>query len=52
MLVWLLVPETKGRPFAELDELSARRIPAWRFAKTETAAHRGIAREDKGGDKD
>ena len=40
ILCFLLVPETKKRSFSELDELFARRIPAWRFAKTETAEQR------------
>ncbi|CAO2658285.1 Nn.00g060080.m01.CDS01 [Neocucurbitaria sp. VM-36] len=34
ILVWFLVPETKGRTFAELDELFERKIPAWRFKET------------------
>ncbi|KAH3904725.1 hypothetical protein HBI56_213670 [Parastagonospora nodorum] len=33
----LLFPETKGRTYAELDELYDRGIPAWRFASTKTA---------------
>ncbi|EON96129.1 putative mfs alpha-glucoside protein [Phaeoacremonium minimum UCRPA7] len=37
ILIWLMVPETKGRSFAELDELFARKIPAWKFAKTEVS---------------
>ncbi|KAF6818682.1 MFS alpha-glucoside [Colletotrichum plurivorum] len=37
VLVWFLVPETKGRSFAELDELFDRRIPAWKFAETKTS---------------
>ena len=36
ILVALLVPETKGRSYAELDELFERKIPAWKFHKTET----------------
>ena len=36
ILVFLLVPETKGRTFAELDEFFDRRIPAWKFATTKT----------------
>ncbi|PSN67207.1 general substrate transporter [Corynespora cassiicola Philippines] len=35
VLVWLLVPETKGRTFSELDELFERKVPAWKFHKTE-----------------
>ena len=34
ILVWFLVPETKGRTFAELDELFERKIPAWKFKDT------------------
>lgn len=37
ILVWFLVPETKGRSFEELDELFARDIPAWKFAQTRTS---------------
>lgn len=37
IIVWFFVPETKGRTYAELDELYERRIPAWRFAKTKTS---------------
>lgn len=37
ILVWFLVPETKGRSFEELDELFARGIPAWKFAQTRTS---------------
>ncbi|KAF4334038.1 general substrate transporter [Fusarium beomiforme] len=33
----LIFPETKGRTYSELDELFARRIPAWRFASTKTS---------------
>lgn len=40
ILIWFLVPETKGRSFAELDELFERRIAAWNFAKTETEESR------------
>lgn len=40
ILVWFLVPETKGRSFAELDELFERRIPPWKFSKTETEESR------------
>jgi len=31
-------PKTKGRTYAELDELFERGIPALKFAKTKTAA--------------
>ncbi|KAJ4167427.1 hypothetical protein NW754_011242 [Fusarium falciforme] len=37
ILICFLVPETKGRTFAELDELFDRGVPAWEFAKTKTA---------------
>ncbi|KAF7192804.1 putative metabolite transport protein YwtG [Pseudocercospora fuligena] len=42
ILVFLLVPETKGRSFAELDELFDRKIPAWKFAKTRTSVQDGM----------
>ncbi|CAI6089379.1 hypothetical protein V2G26_011391 [Clonostachys chloroleuca] len=38
--MWLLIPETKGRSTAELDELFERKIKPWRFVKTETATER------------
>ena len=39
-VVWF--PETKGRTYAELDELFERGIPAWKFASTETAHQVGV----------
>ncbi|KAL3485888.1 general substrate transporter [Aspergillus germanicus] len=39
---WLLLPETKGRSAAELDELFEWKIRPWNFAKTETATQRLI----------
>jgi len=36
LLMWLYVPETKGRSAAEIDELYERKIPAWRWSKTVT----------------
>jgi SP family general alpha glucoside:H+ symporter-like MFS transporter len=36
ILIFFIVPETKSRSFTELDELFARKIPAWRFSTTET----------------
>ncbi|WVF72561.1 hypothetical protein IAT40_007378 [Kwoniella sp. CBS 6097] len=38
--IFFLVPETKHRSFTELDELFERKIPAWRFASTETEEDR------------
>ncbi|KAH8819233.1 hypothetical protein F5884DRAFT_743652 [Xylogone sp. PMI_703] len=38
ILMWLYLPETKGRSAAEIDELYERKVPAWRWAKTVTAA--------------
>ncbi|KAL6712618.1 hypothetical protein ACN47E_000495 [Coniothyrium glycines] len=40
--IWFLIPETKGRSAAELDELFERKIKPWRFSKTETATQRLI----------
>lgn len=36
----VLLPETKGRTALEIDELYARRIPAWRWKGFETSAGR------------
>ncbi|EME80067.1 uncharacterized protein MYCFIDRAFT_198401 [Pseudocercospora fijiensis CIRAD86] len=38
IVMWLYVPETKGRSAAEIDELYERKVPAWRWASTRTAA--------------
>ncbi|RSH83089.1 uncharacterized protein EHS24_006746 [Apiotrichum porosum] len=38
ILMWLYLPETKGRSAAEIDELYERKIPAWRWSKTVTEA--------------
>ncbi|KIN08770.1 hypothetical protein OIDMADRAFT_48613 [Oidiodendron maius Zn] len=38
ILMWLYLPETKGRSAAEIDELYERKIPAWRWSRTVTAA--------------
>ncbi|KAK5053225.1 hypothetical protein LTR84_002199 [Exophiala bonariae] len=38
VILWLYLPETKGRSAAEIDELYERKIPAWRWSKTATAA--------------
>ncbi|KAM5352936.1 hypothetical protein ACJ41O_005658 [Fusarium nematophilum] len=36
-IMWFLIPETKGRTAAELDELFERKVKHWRFHKTDTA---------------
>lgn len=36
ILMWLYVPETKGRSAAEIDELFEKGVPAWRWSKTVT----------------
>ncbi|CAK7218402.1 hypothetical protein SBRCBS47491_003497 [Sporothrix bragantina] len=38
ILMWLLVPETKGRSAGEIDELYERKIPVWKWSKTVTSA--------------
>lgn len=38
IIMWLYIPETKGRSAAEIDELYERKIPAWRWSKTVTTA--------------
>lgn len=40
-------PETKGRTYAEIDELYERGIPAWIFSTTKTRAQEEI--ENAGG---
>lgn len=40
--VLLMFPETKRRTYQELDELFEKRVPAWKFAKTETSHQRGV----------
>ncbi|KAL2851029.1 general substrate transporter [Aspergillus pseudoustus] len=42
---WYLIPETKGRTTAELDELFERKIQAWNFGKTETATQQLLRSE-------
>lgn len=34
IIFYFTIPETKGRSYAELDDLFQRRIPARQFAKT------------------
>lgn len=36
--LWYFLPETKDRSAGEIDELFNRRIPAWKWAKTQTEA--------------
>ncbi|KAL4879555.1 general substrate transporter [Aspergillus karnatakaensis] len=43
---WYLIPETKGRSAAELDELFERNIPAWKFKQTETATQQLLRSEE------
>jgi MFS transporter, SP family, general alpha glucoside:H+ symporter len=35
---WIYLPETKKRSAAEIDELYERKVPAWKWSKTATAA--------------
>ncbi|KAH7385141.1 general substrate transporter [Cadophora sp. MPI-SDFR-AT-0126] len=42
---FFLFPETKGRTYAEIDELFDRGIPAWRFATTKTAQNAAVERQ-------
>ncbi|KAH7094994.1 general substrate transporter [Paraphoma chrysanthemicola] len=35
VFVWFFIPETKNRTFIEIDELYERKIPAWKWKKTE-----------------
>lgn len=34
ILVWLFLPETRGRTINEIDALFEARVPAWRWDKT------------------
>jgi len=54
ILMWLHLPEMKGRSAAEIDELYERKIPAWRWSKTVTAAEEQmhVVVLVKGGDKE
>ncbi|KAF5627226.1 sugar transporter [Fusarium tjaetaba] len=40
--MWLLIPETKGRSAAELDELFESKVKPWRFHKTQTATQTAL----------
>ncbi|KAG7108624.1 MFS transporter fmqE like protein [Verticillium longisporum] len=42
VIMWFLIPETKGRSAAELDELFERKIKHWRFHKTQTATQTAL----------
>ncbi|GKT47982.1 MFS transporter fmqE [Colletotrichum spaethianum] len=42
VVMWFLIPETKGRSSAELDELFESGVKDWRFHKTQTATERLI----------
>lgn len=55
---WLFIPELKGRTLEEIDELFAKKVPAWRFKKfrttiqddalVEVQAHGGTVEKDAG----
>jgi len=53
ILVWLYIPETKGRSAAEIDELYEKKVPAWRWNKYVTEAegtmHQAIAAKGRVG---
>jgi len=36
ILMWMYLPETKGRSAAEIDELYENKVPAWRWSKYRT----------------
>ncbi|KAJ5825160.1 hypothetical protein N7474_002298 [Penicillium riverlandense] len=38
ILMWLYLPETRSRSAGEIDELYERKVPAWRWSETVTAA--------------
>ncbi|KAI9166336.1 MFS transporter fmqE [Paramyrothecium foliicola] len=43
--MWFLIPETKGRSAAELDELFENKVKPWRFHKATTMTERIVATE-------
>ncbi|OAL57382.1 general substrate transporter [Pyrenochaeta sp. DS3sAY3a] len=45
---FFLFPETKGRTYAELDELFERGVPAWKFATTKTAHNAEVEHQAEG----
>ncbi|KIR70588.1 sugar transporter [Cryptococcus deuterogattii CA1014] len=42
---WFIIPETKGRSAAELDELFEMKARPWRFHKTQTALQKAIEQQ-------
>ncbi|RSL64015.1 hypothetical protein CEP54_004882 [Fusarium duplospermum] len=46
--MWFLIPETKGRSAAELDELFERKIKPFRFHKTTTVTQRLVEMNGEG----
>jgi hypothetical protein len=40
-MVYFFIPEYRGRSYAQLDELFARRVPAREFEKTQTTGAYG-----------
>ncbi|UOH83758.1 hypothetical protein LQV05_006495 [Cryptococcus neoformans] len=42
---WFIIPETKGRSAAELDELFETKARPWRFHKTQTALQKAIEQQ-------
>ncbi|CAK1367616.1 uncharacterized protein RHO25_013134 [Cercospora beticola] len=45
LLLWMYYPETQGRTYWELDELYERKVPAWKFKKTQTLTERSGQKE-------
>ncbi|BEJ17722.1 hypothetical protein CspHIS471_0611230 [Cutaneotrichosporon sp. HIS471] len=43
VLMWLYLPETKGRSAAEIDELFENKVPAWKWNKTVTTVEEELA---------
>ncbi|KFA68735.1 hypothetical protein S40285_08868, partial [Stachybotrys chlorohalonatus IBT 40285] len=41
--MWFIIPETKGRSAAELDELFESKVKHWRFHKTQTATQAAVS---------
>lgn len=51
IIMWLYLPETKGRSAAEIDELFERKVPAWRWSTTVTTVEENLhaVMREKGG---
>lgn len=47
IFIWVMIPETAGRTFIEIDELYRRGSPAWKWSQTQIVTVAEEAKEDK-----